>query len=768
MEESLINHNAEQTQENGFRYFPFFNRKQPVFALVLIGIIFYCTSLYNEFALDDNIVIHQNNYVLQGARGIKNILSRDLYDAFYKRMNATDQLQGGRYRPLSVVSFALEQEVIGTYRTGYYLYVQDINKNGKLDNEKVEPLKDTVSKSSSQSGLTVNDEKELTSKRKPKPLVVEYEYNDFVDENKDGIAQRNECYSCWDTNKNFKNDVSEDINHDGVFNEYDCHAKGSMLRHFNNMWLYVLACVLLHLVFSKYMFKNNQDMAFLAALIFLAHPVHSEVVANIKGRDEIFCLIFISLTFLFSFKFIENKKIATLLSACCMLFLALMSKEYAIMLLLLVPLSIYVFSKTEVKKTGALTIGLFVSALIYIGIRLCVVNITPGVPDTEILNNPYLLANGEEKFATKVFIFLKYLVLSVFPAKLTSDYSYNSIPYRHFADAGFIVSLLLNLILLGLGIRLSIKKHPIGFAIILYYSFLLLVSNFFFPVGATMHESFMFQSTIGVAMAFSWLIISGLEKIKDVSFATKRTSMLSALLVILILCGCKVWERNWDWKNDVTLFLKDVKTSPNSVLVLGNAGARWIDLADTKEITGIPFPGQDTLVFNDYNGQLHISDDEVIEGGYKDKREAALQKGIGYLKHAVELHPRYVNGFLNLGLAHYKLGDEQQAIVYWKMAERLYPDNPYLLNYYTVATSIISNRGKQALEEERIQDAVHDFVLCTLMKPNDADVWNNLGNAFTAAKNFVKAEKCFKKAESLDTRDKSEKNKVQKEKEAPC
>src|SRR5690606_35001990 len=188
----------------------------------------------------------------------------------------------------------------------------------------------------------------------------------------------------------------------------------------------------------------------------------------------------------------------------------------------------------------------------------------------------------EEKFATKVFIFLKYLVLSVFPAKLTSDYSYNSIPYRHFADAGFIVSLLLNLALVVLGIRLSIKKHPIGFAIILYYSFLLLVSNFFFSVGATMHESFMLHSIIGVAMVFAWLIISGLEKIKSISFATKRTGMLTGLLVLLILCGCKVWERNWDWKNDVTLFLKDVKTSPNSVLVLGNAGARWIDLADTK------------------------------------------------------------------------------------------------------------------------------------------------------------------------------------------
>jgi hypothetical protein len=119
----------------GFRYFPFFNKKQPVFVLVLVGVIFYCTSLYNEYALDDGIIIHQNSYVLKGVAGIKDILTKDAYDSFYRRMHASDQLQGGRYRPLSIVSFALEQEVIGTYRTGYYMYLQDINQNGVLDNE---------------------------------------------------------------------------------------------------------------------------------------------------------------------------------------------------------------------------------------------------------------------------------------------------------------------------------------------------------------------------------------------------------------------------------------------------------------------------------------------------------------------------------------------------------------------------------------------------------------------------------------------------------
>jgi hypothetical protein len=91
--------------KNTFKYFPFLNQRQPIMILAIVGFIFYCTSLYNEYALDDGIIIHQNDHVIKGFKGIGDILTKDAYESFYRRMNATDQLAGGRYRPLSVVSF---------------------------------------------------------------------------------------------------------------------------------------------------------------------------------------------------------------------------------------------------------------------------------------------------------------------------------------------------------------------------------------------------------------------------------------------------------------------------------------------------------------------------------------------------------------------------------------------------------------------------------------------------------------------------------------
>lgn len=750
--------------DTGFRYFPFFNKKQPVFALVLIGLIFYCTSLDNEYALDDGIVIHQNSYVLEGVSGIDDIFTKDLYYSFYERMNATDQLQGGRYHPLTVMTYALEQEAIGPYRSGFYMQLEDLNGNGKLDKEKV-----------FYSGTKEN-----------------YEYNAYVDLNHDGEAQNNECYTCWDLNKNFKNDPSEDLNSDGVFNEVDCQVNGAGMRHFTNVWMYILASVLIYLVFSRCFFKGNQDIAFLAALIFLIHPIHSEIVANVKGRADIMGLIFMALCFLYSFKFFENKKISSLLAASVMLWLALLSREFSVTLLVLVPLGIHVFTNGKMnwrvigattvlflifftailllkmslfpdihgsllifpgaliflaicaalfrqtiaeRDFSALMIGFFTFALLYSGMRINAVNVAPGIPDTEILNNPYLLANGAEKFATKIVVLMKYLILSVFPQNLNSDYSFNTIPYYQLTDFSFLASLLINIGLVLTGIVLSIRHHVLGFAIISYYIVLMMVANLFFPIGLMMREGYLFNASIGIAIAFGWLIIKGMDRLQKVSFANRRTVLLLSSLVVMVLCGAKTWERNYDWKNDVTLFLKEVKTNPNSVLVLGNAGARWIDLADTKEITGINVPGQDSTRFNDYNGTLKITDEEMRAGGYKNKQETALHKGITYLTHAVDLHPRYVNGYLNLGLAWYKLGDYLKAIYYWKCAEHLYPNNPYLRNYYDVFTNVLKNRGSDAFGKEQWNDALKNYTMWKITAPKDPDplfhsagVWFNRGD----------------------------------------
>jgi tetratricopeptide (TPR) repeat protein len=775
------------TPESPFRFFPFATKWQAALVIIIVAVALYIPSLDNEYALDDGIVIHQNSFVLKGISGIGELMTTDVYHSFYERMNASDQLFGGRYRPLPSVTYAIEQELIGPYRSGNYQQLTDLNQNGVLDKDPVKYFR-------------ANGREDY-----------EYEYNNYIDLNYNEKAEPNECFNCWDLNHNFQNDVEEDLNSDGVYNEVDCQVNGSFLRHLNNVLLYAVCCFLVFLLLSTHWLNNRMDLAFLSTMIFTIHPVHSEVVANVRGRDDLLSMIFIVLSIYFSFSYLKHRRVQDLVISFFVMLLALFSKEYSFLLVFILPLSIYVFSEEKInhlqvllaiftlllfsttlwmvqllpipqqfhwiiylvmcpclcvlsvllfiqwirKASGIIVLVAFnVAAIIYLGMRLSSVKIATGVPDTELLNNPFLLATGAEAFATKVFALLKYLVIFIFPHPLVSDYSYNSIEYRQLSDWDFILSIIFNLTLIAAGISLTLKRHLLGFGILFYLIFILSVSNLLFPTGTMMMESYLFHASLGLSMVAAYLILQVFEKVPSDQETLRKNLLRGTLVLMVIICGAKCWERSQDWKNDVTLFLKDVANAPNSVLVLGNAGARWVDLADTKEITGIELPG-DTRPFNDYNGTLKITDEELNEKGYSNKREAALMKGIGYLKRAVELHPRYVNGHLNIGLAYYKLENDMKCIRYWKFAENLYPNNPYLLNYYYVFENSLLKKGSEAFKKERYNEAINYFSKAVIIKNNNAVAFYNLGAAQYSAGKYELARKNLKKAKALDPSDSS-------------
>ncbi|MBL7777699.1 MAG: hypothetical protein JNK66_05290 [Chitinophagales bacterium] len=59
-----------------------------------------------------------------------------------------------------------------------------------------------------------------------------------------------------------------------------------------NVLLYALLCALFLRVLSELLRDYNPLIPFIATLIYAAHPIHTEVVASIKNRDEILAFIF--------------------------------------------------------------------------------------------------------------------------------------------------------------------------------------------------------------------------------------------------------------------------------------------------------------------------------------------------------------------------------------------------------------------------------------------------------------------------------------------
>ncbi len=86
-------------------------KRNVYFLLLIISFILYGNTLQHQYALDDAIVITENDFVKQGVSGIPDILTTDVFTGFFGVKK--NLVEGGRYRPLSLVSFAIEYELFG-------------------------------------------------------------------------------------------------------------------------------------------------------------------------------------------------------------------------------------------------------------------------------------------------------------------------------------------------------------------------------------------------------------------------------------------------------------------------------------------------------------------------------------------------------------------------------------------------------------------------------------------------------------------------------
>ncbi|MDO8366564.1 MAG: hypothetical protein Q7T20_07210, partial [Saprospiraceae bacterium] len=83
-------------------------------SLLLMGMAFalYYIGLKYGYVLDDEMTYVKNEYVQKGLAGIRQIFGGDSFLGYFKEPKFL--LEGGRYRPLSLATFAMEVEVFGS------------------------------------------------------------------------------------------------------------------------------------------------------------------------------------------------------------------------------------------------------------------------------------------------------------------------------------------------------------------------------------------------------------------------------------------------------------------------------------------------------------------------------------------------------------------------------------------------------------------------------------------------------------------------------
>jgi protein O-mannosyl-transferase len=363
--------------------------------------------------------------------------------------------------------------------------------------------------------------------------------------------------------------------------EYQLFGLNPFAGHLINALVYGLLAIVIFFLLGKIFHPVTgkpwyNSVPFIATAIFIAHPLHTEVVANIKSRDELMGMLGGILTLLYSLKFVETKKVLNLLLSFVFFFLGLLSKESVFTFIAIVPLTLFVIKKATAREYALVLSPLIAASVIYFCIRFFVIGNTTGhAVAAPLFHDPFMYATLSEKYATIMLTWLKYMILLLFPHPLTHDYYPKQVPIINWSDLRSVLTLLISLALIIYSVMKIRKKDRIAYGILFFMITFSVTSNLFFDLGLFMNERFMFTPLLGFAIVAAVLI----QKIR-----VKRL-LNSVILIILLLYSVKTISRNQAWMNDYTLFTTDVETSVNSGRCNAIAGSQILEKARVEKDT---------------------------------------------------------------------------------------------------------------------------------------------------------------------------------------
>ena len=244
--------------------------------------------------------------------------------------------------------------------------------------------------------------------------------------------------------------------------EWALAPDGPWLSHLVNVLLYALTGVVTFFLLARMFRGFSILLPLLATLFFVAHPVHTEVVANIKSRDEIMMLLFGLLAMAALFKYINVNGSKWLILSYLSYLVALFSKESAVTFVAVFPLALFFFSKMKPSKIASICSVYLGFALIYVLIRKSVIGAFGNPGDVAVIDNFLVDASNISERLASVFLMLgKYLWVLIFPHPLVSDIGFNQIPLTNWLNWRVLISLVI-WVAIGIFGVLQLKKRAFG------------------------------------------------------------------------------------------------------------------------------------------------------------------------------------------------------------------------------------------------------------------------------------------------------------------
>lgn len=622
-------------------------------AFIILVFILYGNAINNEYSLDDNIVVDGNPRVEDGFKAIPSL---------FKSRYSINEKQEYAYRPLVLISFAIEKQFFG----------------------KLPPFQ------------TVEQKKKI-----------------------DSLTQAN-------------------------------------ISHFVNVCLYLITCILLfNLLVQVFPKKVNVLLPTLTVFFFLIHPLHTEVVVNIKSRDELLMFLFLVLSLKYYIHYATTNKIKYLIIAPFFFILSMLSKKNGIAVVGILPI-IYYYKKISYKKL----IVVFGTFLI---VWVCFVLMKKGLlsgksfRELQYFENP-LFFEGDflDRIAVGIYCSIHYLKMLIFPMNLSYYYGYNVIPMVTFKNWEVWLGLLLFTSLSVYGVKRLYKRKIDGLGIVLWMGLMLMVVNIIIPMVGIVADRFTYMFSLGYCIVLAYYLLK-LFKVKENAeeqIITIPKGFVVTLLIIGIFYSGRTIARNPDWHDYLTLYKNDIKhlkESAKANALISNV--LYVEVIkelrnNPNNIKSVKVQENIRLMQHHYHEAIRIDSSYVASlnnlGSLYINLKNEYEQGVIYCKEAMKYSPNHEDASINIATAYDKLGMVDSAFVYYIKSIEINPQN---YNYFNSLNILL-------IENNMIDVGIKELKKIAKNTEQPKYLFNNIANLLSLNSSRInEAIEYFEKSFQCDTSD---------------
>lgn len=414
--------------------------------------------------------------------------------------------------------------------------------------------------------------------------------------------------------------------------------------HLSNVLLHIFAVMLIFYFLQK--INYSKGLSFFLSLIFLAHPVLTQAVAWLPGRNDSLVAIFVLLAFVSFLKFLENPRFKSYLIYLLFFFIALLTKETAIFLPVLIAFYFSFVDTGKILKSDKylLLLGSGAVAFVWFIMR----HLALGNEPINYIESVLGIINNTSAILISFGKALLPFNLSVMPTLADSTTFFG------------VIALILMLAAIFTAKRKNNRLIIFG---ILWFGVFLLPSFIPFNNLPYFLEHRLYLSLVGFL-----IVIAETDYLKNLDFSNKKTKIISAL-IIFVLMILTFWHST-SFRDRFSFWQGAVKNSPHSPLAQKNLGAMYYlddkpDLALPYYLNAMALNPEEPMVHNNI-GLIYYE-----KGDYKNAEAEFTQE--------LRLYPNYDKALLNLGNVYLKQNKYTEADYLFEAALRA---NPYNFEAY--------------------------------------------------------------------------------------